>query len=118
MGTFDASRIEQVLINLVDNALKFSPRSGPIDIHLARVGDVAARITVSDQGPGVPVARRPQLFERFYQAGGDGFQGGPGLGLYLSRQIVERHDGQIEAQFPAGAGACFVVTLPLTPGSS
>ena len=108
----DSLRIEQVLVNLVDNALKFSPPGAPIDVTVDRA-EAAVRISVADSGPGVPEAQRPRLFDRFYQAHGEGFQGGMGLGLYLSREIVERHGGRIEPEFPPEGGSRFVITLPL-----
>ena len=110
-ASVDRLRIEQALNNLVDNALKFSPPGEPIDLTVERV-DGEIRIAIVDRGPGVPEAQRSRLFERFHQAQSDGFQGGMGLGLYLSRQIVERHGGRLEAEFPAAGGSRFVVTLP------
>ena len=112
--TVDPLRIEQVLVNLVDNALKFSPKGSAIDVRLStgESGAGGARIEVADQGPGVPDADRPRLFERFFQAHGEGFQGGMGIGLYLSKEIVERHGGRVEAHFPVEGGSRFVIVLP------
>ncbi|HEU5317431.1 MAG TPA: GAF domain-containing sensor histidine kinase [Chloroflexota bacterium] len=107
----DAIRLEQVLVNLLDNALKFSPDGAPVDVSLRTDGDERFSITVADRGPGVPDDQRPHLYERFYQAQSDGYAGGMGLGLYLSRQIVERHGGSIHADFPDGGGSRFTITL-------
>jgi signal transduction histidine kinase len=70
------------------------------------------RVTVADRGIGIPPEHRPRLFERFFQAHAGDHRSGMGLGLYLSRQIVERHGGQISAEFPSGGGTRMVVTLP------
>jgi signal transduction histidine kinase len=107
----DRLRLEQVLTNLVDNALKFSPPERPIGIEVS-TQDVSARLMVWDRGVGVPPHRRSGLFERFHQAHGEGRGGGLGLGLYLSQQIVELHGGQIRAEFPDEGGSRFVVELP------
>jgi two-component system sensor histidine kinase KdpD len=109
--TVDRPRIEQVLVNLMDNALKFSPAATPIDVRLV-TAEGGARIEVADQGPGVPEADRARLFERFYQAHVEGFRGGMGIGLYLAREIAERHGGRIEARFPSHGGSRFVIVLP------
>ncbi|HLJ68898.1 MAG TPA: ATP-binding protein [Chloroflexota bacterium] len=109
----DSLRIEEVMINLVDNAIKFSPDGGPIDIDLERVGTARTRLSVRDRGIGVAPHQRCHLFERFYQAHGSGYRSGMGLGLYISRQIVELHGGSIEAKFPADGGTRVIVELPL-----
>ncbi len=108
----DPMRLEQVLTNLVDNAIKYSPGGGTIEIEFsAQAGRL--RISVGDHGIGVPAERRERMFERFYQAHADQHFGGMGLGLYISRQIVELHGGRIEADFPDGWGTRLHVTLPL-----
>jgi excisionase family DNA binding protein len=110
----DSLRLEQVLTNLLNNAIKYSPDGRPIDVEIGCTAEGALELVVRDRGRGIPPARRGQIFERFYQAHDDGHGGGLGLGLYISRQIVELHGGQIRAEFPADGGACFVVRLPLT----
>jgi two-component system OmpR family sensor kinase len=70
------------------------------------------RLAVRDHGLGIPVADRDRLFNRFYQAHSQGHRGGMGLGLYISRQIVQLHQGQLRAEFPPSGGTCFVVDLP------
>ncbi len=111
----DPLRLEQVLTNLLDNAIKYSPEGGAIEVEVSRVTDGALEIAVRDHGPGVPPETRSLIFERFYQAHGDGHKSGLGLGLYVSRQIVELHGGHITAEFPSDGGSRFVVGLPLTP---
>jgi PAS domain S-box-containing protein len=114
--SLDPLRIEQVITNLVDNAIKYSPDGGQIDLVLS-VDDAGqcVRIVVRDRGVGVPVEHRAHIFDRFYQAHAGGAltsMAGMGLGLYISRQIVEMHNGEIAAEFPADGGTRFVVTLP------
>jgi PAS domain S-box-containing protein len=107
----DALRLEQVLVNLVDNALKYAPE-GPISVEVDAPDALTARVRVRDRGPGVPPEHRARLFQRFAQVPRDERQGGLGLGLYLSRQIAERHGGRLEATFPPEGGSCFTLTLP------
>jgi excisionase family DNA binding protein len=108
----DGLRLEQVLTNLLDNAVKYSPDGGPIEVVL--VGrDTAVELSVRDHGLGVPPEKRAQLFERFYQAHATEARSGLGLGLYISRQIVELHGGEIRAEFPSDGGTRFRVRLPL-----
>ena len=116
-AAIDPLRIEQVVTNLVDNAIKYSPEGGQIDVSLecSLSGD-ALRILVRDRGVGVPPEHRPHIFDRFYQAHAGGpltSMAGMGLGLYISRQIVELHAGTIDAEFPEDGGTRFVVSLPL-----
>ena len=114
----DPMRLEQVVSNLVGNAVKYSPQGGPISIVLERREPGGVRLEVRDWGLGIPPERRESLFDRFYQAHGDGYFGGLGLGLYVSKQIVELHGGSIEAEFPNDGGCRFVVTLPEATASS
>jgi two-component system sensor histidine kinase KdpD len=108
----DALRIEQVLTNLVDNAIKYSPQGGPIDIEVASPDGDHVQIAVRDRGPGIPVEHRARIFERFYQADAAQHAAGMGLGLFISREIVELHGGSITAEFPPDGGARFIITLP------
>jgi signal transduction histidine kinase len=112
-ASVDALRLEQVLTNLLDNAVKYSPAGGPIEVVVARSGAETVEVAVRDRGLGIPVEKRAALFERFYQAHRADHRGGLGLGLYVSRQIVELHGGTIAAEFPAEGGTRFVVRLPL-----
>ena len=126
-ASLDPLRIEQVLTNLIDNAIKYSPDGGQIDVVLdcdEALNSIV--LTVRDHGVGVPPEHRAHIFDRFYQAHAGGpltSMAGMGLGLYISRQIVELHNGSIRAEFPDDGGTRFVVTLPLAeariaPGSA
>lgn len=106
----DGLRIDEVLSNLIDNAVKYSPAGGRIEVGVS-ADQTHASITVRDHGIGVDPEKRPRIFERFFQAHPD--RSGMGLGLYLCRQFVEMHGGTISADFPEDGGTCFVVTLPL-----
>ncbi|HKY51467.1 MAG TPA: PAS domain-containing sensor histidine kinase, partial [Candidatus Limnocylindria bacterium] len=108
----DPLRVEQVVTNLVQNAIKYSPDGGAIEVVLRSVGR-SLELSVRDHGLGIPPERRGQIFEQFYQAH-SGQQGGLGLGLYISRQIVQLHGGEIRAEFPDDGGTRFVVTIPLS----
>jgi signal transduction histidine kinase len=113
----DPLGMERVLGNLLDNAIKYSPQGGQIDVELSRVGTSAgetehARLVVRDRGLGIPPERRAAIFERFYQAHATDHRSGLGLGLYITRQIVELHGGSIVAEFPADGGTRFIVTIP------
>ena len=116
----DGDRVEQVLLNLLANALKFGPPDRPVRLSLRRE-DVVARIAVSDEGPGIAPDDLARVFERFYRAPGadasgtNGAAGGLGLGLYIARGLVERHGGAITVESVPGQGARFSFTLPLAP---
>jgi signal transduction histidine kinase len=114
----DPLRLEQVLTNLLDNAVKYSPDGGPIEVEVAATGDGFATISVRDHGLGIPPEKRDQIFERFYQAHTGAQRGGLGLGLYISHQIVEQHGGELAAEFPADGGTRFIVRLPLHAASA
>lgn len=110
----DRDRLAQVLKNLLENALKYSPQKGPVRVTLTRSG-AEALVSVVDSGIGIPKDQQEHLFERFFRARNapiSGF-GGLGLGLYISRHIVERHGGRIWVESETGHGATFRFTLPL-----
>ncbi len=107
----DADRIQQVLANLLDNARKNSPAGSPVRVALSEQGGTA-QITVEDQGSGIDPAQLDRIFDKFVR-GREGTVSGTGLGLYISRQIVEAHDGRIWAESPAGGPTRFVVELPV-----
>jgi PAS domain S-box-containing protein len=113
----DPLRLEQVVTNLIDNAIKYSPDGGQIDVTLGcDVESDSVYLKVRDRGVGVPPEHRAHIFDRFYQAHAGGAltsMAGMGLGLYISRQIVELHNGSIEAEFPTDGGTRFVVRVPL-----
>lgn len=111
----DPIRFEQVVINLLDNAIKYNPEGGPVEVELTSDKKEAAaqtiRLAVTDHGIGIPPENRPYIFDRFYQVQSQAYYGGMGLGLYISRQIIELHGGQIEAEFPVDGGTRFVIIL-------
>ncbi len=111
----DALRLEQVLANLLDNAIRYSPEGGPIEVVLTQDEHDTVEISVRDHGVGIPPEKRKQLFERFYQAQdyNNGSTAGWGLGLYISRQILELHGGAIRAEFPSDGGANFIARIPV-----
>jgi signal transduction histidine kinase len=117
----DQDRLKQLLLNLVSNALKFTPEGGRVTLGLARVNDWA-RLTVADTGSGIPPAELPRIFERFYRVdkARSRAQGGAGLGLAIAQRIAQMHGGRIEAASDgiAGHGATFSVWLPLAPSTS
>jgi signal transduction histidine kinase len=108
----DPLQLRQVLTNLLDNAIKYSPDGGAIEVTV-QAGEAMREISVRDFGLGIPPGQRGQIFERFQQAHESGSQSGLGLGLYISRQIVELHGGQIRAEFPSAGGTRIVLHLPI-----
>lgn len=112
----DRARIEQVLINLLDNAIKYSPKGGDIDLTVA-VRNHQAVVSVRDYGVGIPKEKQDHIFERFYRAhAGTPYDfGGMGVGLYISREIILRHGGKMWFQSEEGKGSTFYFSLPL-PG--
>jgi two-component system sensor histidine kinase KdpD len=103
--------IEQVLVNLLDNAIKYTPAGSPLDI-IATATDENLTIEVADHGPGLPPGREDKVFEKFYQTEpGEGR--GAGLGLAICQGIVRAHGGRIWAQNLPGGGVAFLFTLPL-----
>lgn len=120
VGWWDRSRLERVLGNLLGNAVKYSPEGGTVTVRVAREagpGGPAARLEVSDEGVGIPVADVPRVFDRFHRAANVGGVAGTGLGLAGVRQIVEGHGGTVTVASREGAGSTFVVRLPLTDES-
>lgn len=110
----DLKRFQQVLVNLLTNAIRFTPQQGTIHIQVLRK-DQEVEVRVADSGPGISPEEIPHLFERFYrgdQARSRG-QGGSGLGLAISKQLVEAHGGRIWAENDPSGGAIFVIRLPL-----
>jgi len=109
----DPIRFEQVVISLVDNAIKYSPEGGQVELQLDWLRDSdTITLRVTDQGLGIPVEHRQHIFDRFYQAHRGAYLGGMGLGLHIAQQIVTLHGGQITAEFPEEGGTHFIVTLP------
>jgi signal transduction histidine kinase len=107
----DPLRLEQVITNLVDNAIKYSPAGGPVGLRVASRGD-CVRIVVTDRGLGIPTEHRGRIFDRFHQAHQERRLGGMGLGLYISREIVELHGGTLVCEASSEAGTRMAVTVP------
>jgi signal transduction histidine kinase len=108
----DEVRLEQVFQNILQNAIKYSPEGGPIDITVEhRGGDVC--VTIRDRGIGIPASALPEIFKRFYRAGNAaaGHMAGMGVGLYVVHEIVTLHGGRIEVESEEGHGSCFRVFL-------
>jgi PAS domain S-box-containing protein len=108
----DPIRFEQVVTNLLNNALKYSPKGGPVEIVLSGPTPDAFTLSITDQGIGIPPEQRERIFDRFYQAHAGLHFGGIGLGLYISRQIIELHGGMIHVEHPEAGGTRFVIELP------
>ncbi len=106
----DADKVEQVLTNLVENAVKYGSSAG-LRVEAATIGGSVA-VTVRDQGPGIGEADLPHVFERWYQHG-QGRPTGTGLGLWISKGIVEAHGGELTVASTEGEGAAFTFTLPM-----
>ena len=112
----DAERIAQVIINYLTNALKYSPVNRPVEVGV-QMNERVVRVWVRDHGPGIPFDAQARLWDRFYQARGvivqHGSSVGLGLGLYISKTIIERHGGQVGVESAPGKGATFWFALPL-----
>jgi signal transduction histidine kinase len=108
-GTWDPLRLDEVVTNLVQNAIRYAPNH-PVEISVAR-NESRARLTVRDHGPGISQEKRIRLFNRFERAGAQ-VQAGLGLGLYITRQIVEAHGGTVRLESEVGSGSEVVVELP------
>jgi len=111
--TADEHSVDQVVVNLVNNAVKYAPDSKDIFMTISREGDMA-KIAVRDTGPGIAPEKIPHLFDRYYRAESSGFQNsGLGLGLYICAEIIKRHGGDIGVVSELGKGSTFWFTLPL-----
>ena len=109
----DPGQLRQVLVNLVDNAIKYSPQGGPVLLSIAN-GDRSIRFAIADQGLGIPASEHRRIFEKFYRLDPDMTRGigGTGLGLYICRELVRRMDGKIWVESKPGKGSTFFVELP------
>jgi two-component system phosphate regulon sensor histidine kinase PhoR len=110
----DQARMEQVIVNLLHNAIKFTPSGGKIRLS-AQAWPGAVQFSVQDTGVGISAADLPRIFERFYKADRARSGGGTGLGLAISRHLVEAHGGRIWAESQVGQGSTFYFTLPQEP---
>ena len=113
----DADRLQQVLVNLLDNAVKYG--AGPVGLRIGRSAR-GVTLAVADRGPGIPRPEQARIFEKFYR--GDPqlarAPSGTGLGLYISRELVQRMGGRLDVESRPGQGATFVVELPAIRGGS
>jgi heavy metal sensor kinase len=116
--TCDPSILRQALINLIDNAIKYTPDKGLVTVLVAKTSAGEAQIDVRDSGPGIAAQHRERIFDRFYRvdAGRARDAGGLGLGLAITRWAVEAHGGRIELESEQGQGSLFRIVLPPTRG--
>lgn len=110
IGIWDSARIEQIVVNLISNVIKYAPGK-PIRIEVSDEGETG-KFTVQDFGPGIPYGLQTKVFERFERAISSHTVSGLGLGLYIVKQIVEAHDGTIRVDSEHGRGSIFIVELP------
>jgi NtrC-family two-component system sensor histidine kinase KinB len=110
----DADRVYEILSNLIHNALTYSPAGSPLAVRVAASDGDFVRVSVSDQGEGVPPADRERIFDRFYRVNRSDARPtyGSGLGLYIARGLVEAHGGRIWVESEPGSGSTFHFTLP------
>jgi two-component system sensor histidine kinase KdpD len=107
----DSVLMFQVLINLLDNALKYSPPDGVIEVS-AQVRDNGLEVGVTDEGPGIPEEYLVQVFNKFFRLNRSEEVSGTGLGLAISKGIIEAHEGKIRAENRPGGGSKIIFTLP------
>jgi len=112
----DAQRLEQATVNLLDNAIKFTPEGGSVEVS-ARAADGAVRVEVEDTGVGISAEKLPRIFERFYKVDRARGDRGTGLGLAVVKHTVEAHGGTISARSREGHGSTFTFTLPVSDRS-
>ncbi|CAN5488687.1 hypothetical protein BH24ACT4_BH24ACT4_05530 [soil metagenome] len=112
--TADADKLEQVLLNLVENAAKYASPVGLVVEGTVRDDGAGVAVSVTDRGEGIPAEDLPRVFERFFRRE-EGRPTGTGLGLWITRGLVEAHGGEVVATSTEGEGSTFTVTLPLAP---
>jgi signal transduction histidine kinase len=111
MAAGDRDRLKQVLVNLLDNAIKYTPPGGRITVEVEEAGDSAV-LTVKDTGVGIAADSLPLIFDRFYRVTTDRGEVGAGLGLAIVKSICAAHGGAVSVESASGAGSVFKVTLP------
>lgn len=118
--TADAARVRQVLVNLIGNAVKFTPQDGAITVTTSLHGGggvLRGEVRITDTGPGIAPAERAAIFEPYYRSEGTAHAPGVGLGLAISRALVEQMGGALEVESEPGAGSTFIIRLPLAPAT-
>jgi signal transduction histidine kinase len=113
----DATRIEQVLLNIVENSVKFSPAGGAIDVEVTLPLPSTVQVAVRDHGPTIPLEQLEHIFDRFGQVHHGDAYWGLGLGLFLSRKIAQLHGGVLSVDAPPGGGTRFLLMLPVPDAS-
>lgn len=119
----NANQLQRALLNILTNAVKYTPANGFININVRSMGGERLEIRIQDSGGGIDPADLPRIFERFYRADKartreSGNPGGTGLGLAIVREIVARHHGTVEVESVVGKGSTFVILLPLRPDNA
>jgi len=111
----DGTRLKQILMNLVGNAIKFTPEGGHIELAARRVGEFV-RVEVRDSGPGIPPEEQERIFDAFYRLRrSEKAAEGTGLGLAITQRLVQLHGGELGVESRVGSGSCFYFTLPVVP---
>ena len=112
--------LRQAIVNVLDNAIKYSPASRPISVHVGPDAGNCVALEITDQGPGIPAEHQPYVFDRFYRVDKARTRewGGVGLGLAIVRWAVEAHGGEVTLQSKEGQGTTFRIVLPLATSSS
>ena len=110
--SIDDTRIHQVLLNLLENAARYSPEGLPITVAVSSPRAAVLRVTVRDGGPGIAPSEQQRIFQRFVRGAAAEGKGGLGIGLYLCRSIIDRHGGAIGVDSTVGDGAAFWIDLP------
>jgi signal transduction histidine kinase len=110
----DRTTLRQAVLNLVDNAIKYTPRGGTIRVQVRSEGEAEAKVEIADSGPGIAEEHRQRIFERFYRVDADRSRasGGAGLGLPIARWAVDLHRGRIELETEEGKGSTFGIRIP------
>ncbi|MDQ4019285.1 MAG: cell wall metabolism sensor histidine kinase WalK, partial [Actinomycetota bacterium] len=110
----DRDKIRQVLVNLIENAVKYSPEGGTVEVHVEPL-ERRLRVSVRDEGLGIPLTEQQRIFEKFYRLDPNLTRGvgGTGLGLYICRELVRRMNGRLWVASKEGQGSTFFVELPL-----
>jgi signal transduction histidine kinase len=108
---FDAGALSQAIVNLLENAVKYSGESREIAVRL-EADDTQVVVAVADHGPGIPESEQRRIFDRYYRAPNGAAKGGYGLGLFIVSHIMDAHGGRVELHSEPGRGSCFRLVLP------